>query len=95
MVKQNATRTTEQLEEEWADWSPPPLFKYVSLQRASQILRRGEIRLTQPCHLNDPHELSVEINPQSMLRDLFERMVSEGVDLKKRPKCLGGTSWVW
>jgi len=59
-------------------WSPLPLFKYVSLDRALKILQTGEIRLTQPRFLNDPHELSVEINPQSLMLDFYEHMVRGG-----------------
>jgi hypothetical protein len=58
--------------------SPPPLFKYVTLERGLKILKTGEIRLTQPRYLNDPHELSVEINPQSLLRDYYDQLLKEG-----------------
>jgi hypothetical protein len=51
----------------------------VSLDRALTILRTREIRFTQPRHLNDPHELSVEINPQSLMRDFYDHMVGQGV----------------
>ncbi|WP_176953044.1 DUF2971 domain-containing protein [Belnapia rosea] len=64
---------------EGAPWSPPPLFKYVTLERALKILQTAEIRFTQPHYLNDPHELSVEINPQSLLRDFYEHLLRKGV----------------
>lgn len=60
-------------------WVPPPLFKYLSLNRALSILQTGEIRFTQPRFLNDPHELSVEINPQSLMRDFYDHLISRGL----------------
>jgi hypothetical protein len=39
------------------------------------IIRDREIRMTQPRFLNDPHELSVEINPQSLQRHFFDHLV--------------------
>lgn len=64
-------------------WTPPDLFKYASLERVLDILQTGEIRFTQPRFLNDPHELSVEINPQSLLRDFYEHMVAGGVEAEQ------------
>lgn len=59
---------------------PPALYKYVSLDRALKILQTREIRFTQPRFLNDPHELSVEINPQSLMRDFYNHMIGQGVE---------------
>lgn len=59
-------------------WSPPPLYKYVSLSRALKILQSGEIRFTQPRFLNDPHELSVEVNPISLMQNYYESLLSQG-----------------
>lgn len=64
-------------------WSPRPLFKYLTLHRALQVLRTGEIRFTQPRYLNDPHELNAEINPESLLRDFYECLRRKGVTAKK------------
>ena len=62
---------------------PKSLFKYVGLDRALAILQTGEIRLTQPRFLNDPHELSVEINPQSLMRDFYENLIRQDVGCEK------------
>lgn len=70
-------------ENEGSAWSPPDLFKYASLERVLDILQTGEIRFTQPRFLNDPHELSVEINPQSLLRSFYEHMVASGVEAER------------
>lgn len=64
-------------------WAAPRLYKYVSLARAFDILKAGEIRMTPPRFLNDPHELSVEINPQSLMRDFYEHMVANGCELDR------------
>lgn len=69
---------TDAPEGESLPWMPPPLFKYVRLDRALAILEGRDIRFTQPRFLNDPHELSVEINPQSLVRDFYEHMVEAG-----------------
>ena len=70
-------------ENEGSAWTPPDLFKYASLERVLDILQTGEIRFTQPRFLNDPHELSVEINPQSLMRDFYEHMVAGGVEAEQ------------
>ena len=62
------------------EWKAPRLYKYVSLERALGILTSGEIRMTPPRFLNDPHELSIEINPQSLMRDFRDHMVADGCD---------------
>jgi len=63
-------RNVDAPEDKGVPWTLPPLFKYVGLDRALAILKDRDIRFTQPRFLNDPHELSVEINPQSLTRDL-------------------------
>ncbi len=67
-------------ESEGFAWAPPPLFKYVGLDRALAILQARDIRFTQPRFLNDPHELSVEIDPQTLMRDFYEHLVANGED---------------
>lgn len=59
-------------------WTPAPLYKYVGLDRALAILKDRDIRFTQPRFLNDPHELSVEINPQSLTREFYEYLLGVG-----------------
>lgn len=78
MSDELTTRDIDAPEGEGVPWMPPPLFKYVRLDRALAILEGRDIRFTQPRFLNDPHELSVEINPQSLTRDLYEHMVGAG-----------------
>ncbi|MFD2262412.1 DUF2971 domain-containing protein [Lacibacterium aquatile] len=53
----------------------PPLYKYVSLSRALQIFRDREIRMTQPRFLNDPHEMSIEINPETLIREYYQSII--------------------
>lgn len=69
MTDELAARDLDGPEVEGVPWTPPPLFKYVRLDRALAILEGRDIRFTQPRFLNDPHELSVEINPQSITRN--------------------------
>jgi hypothetical protein len=57
----------------------PPLFKYVSLPRLSQILTDLQIRLTQPRFLNDPHELSIMLNAESLQVDFYNHLLKQGV----------------
>ena len=71
-------RNIDAPEGEGVPWAPPPLFKYVGLDRALAILKDRDIRFTQPRFLNDPHELSVEINPQSLIRDFYEHLLGVG-----------------
>lgn len=42
-----------------------------------------EVRMTQPRFLNDPHELSVEINPTSVVRNFYSFMIAHGADPKE------------
>jgi hypothetical protein len=78
MMRDSDADSMDPFASEGMPWKPPALYKYVSLDRALKILQTQEIRFTQPSHLNDPHELSVEINPQSLIRDFYDHMVGQG-----------------
>ncbi|TCR97796.1 DUF2971 domain-containing protein [Rhizobium sp. BK418] len=56
----------------------PSLYKYVTLDRALSILKSGEIRMTQPRFLNDPHELCVEVNGLSVKKHFYDHLLGRG-----------------
>jgi hypothetical protein len=64
----------------------PPLYKYLTADRALQILCTGEIRFTQPAFLNDPYESHLTIDrheeiakAQSDLKELAPELSEERI----------------
>lgn len=59
---------------------PEPLFKYLTCGRAKQILANRTIRFTQPRDLNDPYEMQLIVNPQSVIDDFVSDLVARDVE---------------
>jgi hypothetical protein len=57
---------------------PQPLFKYLPLDRAKQVLTERTIRFSQPKYLNDPYEMQLIINPISLRDDIKAREIASG-----------------
>ena len=53
------------------------------MSRLAQILTDLEIRLTQPAFLNDPHELSVILNAETIQVDFYNKMIKDGCPPEK------------
>jgi hypothetical protein len=60
---------------------PQPLYKYTSADRAKQILSSRSIRFTQPKFLNDPYEMRLTIDPESLRADIVAREVVKGMSI--------------
>lgn len=81
--------------------SPPPLlYKYVSLEGLSHILRESTIRFTQPSAFNDPFELLPEIivptgTPERKIQLQFDisstRPISEAEEVVESPDGSGSS----
>jgi hypothetical protein len=57
---------------------PQPFFKYLTHDRVKRILVERTIRFTQPRYLNDPYEMQLVVNPQSLKEDFVARRLADG-----------------